>query len=251
MDVGNDERAGAGHGAGGYPDHRRRATNLISLTAVSVSVFAFVLSVVVAIPQLKPQWLDSILRLDVKFYPSNEVLFKKAKMGICKPPKEERDCEFVRLSSGMAYANISAFGYPDIVNQEVISMNFCPQDKQGCDKKLYKQRWETFESFFQNNGSLESFQRKPAVRKVINGRGVASHETYFTPLDDNHLPWSDFKDRIEKNNIEIEIKRTVEFLYSKTISTCCRVKVNGYMRRHLEDNPWYTATCKKNEEDCT
>lgn len=208
---------------------------------------------------------------DVEFYPADRILFNRSQIGTCA--KNEKglhpECEFVRLHSGMAYTNGGALGYPDVILREEIDMQFCLGSKENCNDETYKQRWEMFGSFDQNQGNekLEFFGRRSASPQIVKGEDAISHETYFTPDEsksENFILWDEFIEKLGKNmvevtnnesKLEIEIRRTGDMLYDDDVCTYCRIEVSWSMIDRLHNDSWHTAVCREVRKavgkDCT
>ncbi|WP_375589009.1 hypothetical protein ABWH89_18950 [Hoeflea alexandrii] len=78
---------------------------------------------------------------------------------------------WVRIGSRMAYTNSGSVGYNTVLRKEIIKLEI--------DGKIYRQSWQSFETFDYVDDTLVSVKSEPANPIPVVAGSALAHDTYF------------------------------------------------------------------------
>ena len=154
---------------------------------------------------------------------------------------------WVRIGSRMAYTNSGSVGYNTVLRKEIIKLEI--------DGKIYRQSWQSFETFDYVDDTLVSVKSEPANPIPVVAGSALAHDTYFFPFREfcrqndqscdewrNYLKFFDFIEEARKID-KIRFTLTAKMYGENDETTSCTILIDENVISQLEKRGWHAPSC--------
>lgn len=216
-----------------------RQTDLVSLTALLLSILTAVLST--------SYFLYGFVNgANVDMYLHEQVILKKSeKLGKGKK-------NYLRLGGTVIFSNGGQIGYDAVIKQVSITLKFS-------DNSEYKQDWHEFVTFTNKGRTLErKGDGESAAPLQIKAGSALSRDIYFKPIREpckshertsckewhNFFVWEDFMTKLKRSKGQnLTLTVTAESFKDEKWVSSCIVKVNNHIITELGESGDHAPSC--------